>query len=162
MTYKEEHEAFVSGLSGSPWWMVLYIGLSIALINGIRQKLDLGRAGNWKTSGLLDFLFLLLPLLLLLSYPTTLAVWMNGFFLTLFILLHFMQKKTASDKTTQQNALKLPYLSAYRSCLLLLTCLAILAVDFHIFPRYFAKTETYGYSLVRGNENDKTSSLMLL
>lgn len=41
-----------------------------------------------------------------------------------------------------------PWLSLYRGSLLMLTCIAILAVDFHAFPRRLAKTETFGTGMV--------------
>ena len=40
-------------------------------------------------------------------------------------------------------------LSTYRAHMMLVTILAILAVDFPVFPRALAKCETYGVSLVR-------------
>jgi hypothetical protein len=40
------------------------------------------------------------------------------------------------------------YLSMFRAGLTTYTCVAILAVDFHIFPRRFAKAETYGQGLM--------------
>jgi len=39
-------------------------------------------------------------------------------------------------------------LTHFRACVLILTAVCILAVDFHIFPRRFAKTEIHGVSLM--------------
>lgn len=47
------------------------------------------------------------------------------------------------------HIIPLPALTIYRSHMMLMTILAILAVDFPVFPRSLAKCETFGVSLVR-------------
>lgn len=65
-----------------------------------------------------------------------------------------MTKKSAEDDSgaidapVQLKNAKLAFVSSYRASVMYLTFVAILAVDFHVFPRRFAKTEIYGYGLM--------------
>ncbi|KAB0798286.1 hypothetical protein PPYR_09279 [Photinus pyralis] len=52
------------------------------------------------------------------------------------------------DGNPPKPARHLNYITAVRSAINILSVIAILAVDFTIFPRRFAKTKEYGYSLM--------------
>lgn len=43
---------------------------------------------------------------------------------------------------------RVPGITLFRSWITIISCVCILAVDFHIFPRRFAKTEVYGTGLM--------------
>ncbi|CAJ2670758.1 unnamed protein product [Trifolium pratense] len=53
----------------------------------------------------------------------------------------------SSPVLEEPNSLR-AYITSYRVIVMIITVLCILAVDFRIFPRRYAKTETYGASLM--------------
>ena len=58
------------------------------------------------------------------------------------------REKTKQIKIRSKDDKKLPFLTNFRANVLLSTSICILAVDFAVFPRRFAKTETFGYGLM--------------
>ncbi|SJK98626.1 uncharacterized protein ARMOST_01894 [Armillaria ostoyae] len=53
-----------------------------------------------------------------------------------------------NERATASTKAPLPFLTTYRAHMLLMTILAILAVDFPVFPRSLAKCESFGVSLM--------------
>lgn len=169
---KQRKEDFVSGLTGGPvleiYICTLVAASSYLAWSTLQSKLSFFKKPTLAAQFLDISLSWFTPLLSITLYSATPAT-LNALILAPAIALLCTYPNLKLKKPTQKiNALssaktgtsaavatpvtdylpKLPFLTVYRGCMMVLTCLAILAVDFKIFPRRFAKVETWGFSLM--------------
>ena len=105
------------------------------------------------SSKYLEILFIAIPTLL---FYTLIASWDGPeyrntlvFFFLVLLISNFSSIQTINHPSEIiSNNEKIPSLTSLRGITLLSTCIAILAVDFPVFPRRLAKTEFYGTGLM--------------
>lgn len=162
MSQKEIKEAFVSNLNGTSLAEVA-LGSSLTplclLIRGLLLILCHQGLGTlplpipWISHLLFDYLALILPLVLsctilsniLYQVVTSLA------FVSVCMLVYISHTKTRISSLQPKVFLdshiqveQVPFVTNFRVFVNVKTAISILAVDFAVFPRRFAKTETYG------------------
>ncbi|KAI0816924.1 GWT1-domain-containing protein [Trametes gibbosa] len=169
--YKASKEAFVSGMTGSSIGHINMVSLaslmSIALYSAVRTRLPSGRPMQFPG----EIILLVLPLVvsvtvfantpglfcLVLLAPTVLLLLLprreSGTYLPSSLTHSRVSSRdsNAERETFSSNIISIPSLPAlttYRSHMLLLTFICILAVDFPVFPRSLAKCETFGASMM--------------
>jgi phosphatidylinositol glycan class W len=175
ITYKELKEEFVRGSSGTSPWEVLCIcstpAVGLFCYENLLKILVVNSSGtsNANTNINHHLLQRRLPIEIvaeIVSFwiPMLLSqtIWFDPYgkvYLLLQILTgslilvwHRRRKRhrriASSSSDCETLDCKRTSVSIYRGCLYVLTCLAILAVDFHVFPRTLMKTEEVGYSLM--------------
>lgn len=150
---KEQKELFVSGLEGTTAFELLLI--CSTAVTGILffQALSTTTKQSW----LAEVAAFWIPMILCQTvwlYPYGVAYLIGQMAFALLIQLsrgpipnNEHQPKGSKLLNSDQDLRRLA-VTVYRSCLMFLTVTAILAVDFHVFPRRLGKTETTGYSLM--------------
>merc|ERR1712020_278399 len=66
----------------------------------------------------------------------------------LYAHFHKPQRRALSQNPAPEDSRRSAFVSNHRAIMIIFTTIAILAVDFPVFPRRFAKTETFGYGLM--------------
>ncbi|KAF9018028.1 GWT1-domain-containing protein [Hymenopellis radicata] len=156
--YKKQKEDFVSGMTGSTVTHINLIScaalISIYLYNTVQARFPTGKTLP------VSWLVLVVPLLLSMTVFAN-APALLDFLLTIpVVALLYLPRKDSStplpsraetpvqDESSIQVVTPLPALTTYRAHMMLMTILAILAVDFPVFPRNLAKCESFGVSLM--------------
>lgn len=131
---------------------------TIFLHHTLRSRFVVWRKQNLLASWVLLVLPLLLsmtvfaksPLILtgILSLTSASLLWMRPAKETGGTPLLAHSPSTQTRFSSTQTLVPLPALTTYRAHMMLMTILAILAVDFPVFPRELAKCENFGASLV--------------
>lgn len=151
MLLKEQKEEFVSGLLGGEIGEI-YTVTTIALTSYLSLLL-LKSLVYGKVPILYDFVINCLTMLAAITIYAKNGVYLHYMILVPSVLVWLVGRskaKTSAKALVLLSKLltKKPFLTAYRSHMIILTNLAILAVDFKVFPRRFAKVETWGTSLM--------------
>jgi phosphatidylinositol glycan class W len=152
---KEQKEAFVSGHEGtSPWEILLIIStipIGLQFYQAVTRTLYRRNCRDWELV-MVEAISFGIPMILCQSnllYP-----WGVGY-LMIQLALGCVQANQSPGSTNLERSDEgqapvdfRAILTIYRASLMFLTFIAILAVDFHVFPRRLVKTETQGYSLM--------------
>lgn len=158
---KSRKEAFVSGHKGSPHpWEVLWVCSSAIWGCWLYAEIVLSRTSKKATKFQTihaEVLLVWLPVILAQTdylYPYA-SLWMVGqiaasvvFFRKRKIQEEETKHSSCEDQEKESNNDEIVSLTLYRSTIYFLTFVAILAVDFPLFPRRFCKTEVAGYGLM--------------
>lgn len=153
--YKELHREAISNQTGSslveiytslfplPIHIIIFIWMSI----GTNYSKKINFPTVWMF--LFEFIIMVLPTVFNFTLLSDYSVGQFLIYITIFgvaftwMLLNHNYLSSSTIKTKKN-----PYMTLYRFMLNTYTVFCILAVDFNVFPRRFAKTETYGHGIM--------------
>ncbi|KAI4478461.1 hypothetical protein M0804_011784 [Polistes exclamans] len=151
--YRLEQEAFVSNHGGTTSQEVVHVILPN--VCGVLLTITtLGLYGKYLHRNIkivIEFGLIVIPCILcctvLSEYVSSICVLM---IILSFINIMLMRIKVHALTNCILRPVrgKRPFVTNFRALLNIITTICILAVDFRIFPRKFAKTEVFGYSLM--------------
>ncbi|KAL9129971.1 MAG: hypothetical protein Q9217_001729 [Psora testacea] len=164
-SYKQLKEDFVSGLTGGSISEINYV-TAVApiayLLSSVLQARHGFFAQNSAPGLFMDFSLNVGAILLVITIYSSVPSFFIVLLLSTAAIVYILpstsrpskksmpkprRNETAADVALHTLPVR-PFVSAYRGGMMIITCLAILAVDFKVFPRRFAKVETWGTSLM--------------
>lgn len=169
-SYKARKEAFVSNLSGGSIWEINAVTLvapaAVLLWSALQSRRSFFTPYS-PAAFVTDFLLNVVAILFATTVYSSAPVLLNILLVSPAVVILLSPARSASpvkakrtrprgtsndvSSTASRGAQPLPshpFLTTYRAAMMIITCIAILAVDFRVFPRRFAKVENWGTSLM--------------
>ncbi|KAL8673570.1 MAG: hypothetical protein Q9168_002002 [Polycauliona sp. 1 TL-2023] len=170
-SYKSLKEDFVSNLSGGGIWEINYVTAvapaAVLLWSALQSRRDFFVI-HGPTAFTTDFLLNVGAILAATTIYSFAPAILNALLILPAIALYLLPRRSrthpqkkplpqvvangAGENRGRQDSLnslpERPFITHYRGSMMVVTCVAILAVDFRVFPRRFAKVETWGTSLM--------------
>ncbi|XP_015369213.1 PREDICTED: phosphatidylinositol-glycan biosynthesis class W protein-like isoform X2 [Diuraphis noxia] len=153
--YKELHREAISNQTGSSlletytslFPLPIHIIIFIWMSTGTNHSKKINSPTVWMF--LFEFITMVLPTVFNLTLFSDYSVGQFLVYISIFSIAFIwmlLNNNYISSSTIKTK--KNPYMTVYRFMLNTYTVFCILAVDFNVFPRRFAKTETYGHSIM--------------
>lgn len=146
--YKKYHEAFMQdnhGTSAFHTFLCILFTVQSSVYISIQYALPT------YSQYIREYAIIVWPMILAHTILADYIAILNCFMSVMLLHKCLLHYKNGIKNFQVKNIFKsdrLPIISCLRGLTYLITALCILAVDFHDFPRYLAKTERYGYSLM--------------
>lgn len=154
VAHKEQKEQFVSGLNGGSIDEIAWLlSVNVAVYLVWNCVVASGMGPSWTLDFIVNCGVILASITVWAGHTPKLLVSVVVPAVIAVVVTTVGRKrrphKPAPATTATADLLpKKLFITNYRSHMLIITNLAILAVDFHVFPRRFAKVETWGTSLM--------------
>eukprot|EP01084_Bolivina_argentea_P007738 14527_1 len=162
--YKLAKEKFVSDLNGTHWIeivsVITLLPLSYLLLNTLSHYLRISNKIilSSHTQFIIEFIILIIPTIFIHNNNnSTSLIYLLIFIHIAIIFIIITLSYSQHIKIFDLNLTALPhgcyedkklFVSFVRTGLMIHTIIAILSVDFTVFPRHYAKCEMYGFSLM--------------
>ena len=145
--YQAEHLRFVSGHNGSDPLEIRLVGAPVhgshLLLVGLAQLLGLDYSSA--LGSVMEWAVLVVPTLLSLTTWASATAQVSATLLTLALVTILAAATQTRAAASPALGTRSSFVTNHRALMIVFTTVGILAVDFPVFPRKFAKTETFGY-----------------